>query len=249
MAPDSLPPGPAGRFPATRRSVVLASRDPDPEVRRTAFAVLVESYWKPVYKYLRVKWGTDGEEARDLTQSFFLLALEKGTFDRYDPARARFRTYLRTCLDGFTVNERRAAGRLKRGGGAATMSLDFAGAEEELARQGAVDAVNPEEYFHREWIRAIFSRAVEELRRSCHAAGRARRFTLFELYDLEDGPERLTYSALALKLGVPVTQVTNDLAAARRELRSLILKMLRDLTGSDDELLAEAQDVFGIVPR
>ena len=93
----------AGPFPATRRSVVLASRDPDPEVRRTAFAALVESYWKPVYKYLRVKWRSEEEEARDLTQSFFLAALEKGTFDRYDPARARFRTFLRTCLDGFAV--------------------------------------------------------------------------------------------------------------------------------------------------
>ena len=157
----------AGPFPATRRSVVLASRDPDPEVRRTAFAVLVESYWKPVYKYLRVKWQTGEEEAQDLTQSFFLATLEKGTFDRYDPARARFRTFLRTCLDGFAVNEHRAAQRLKRGGGAVPLSLDFAGAEEELAHQGLVDPINPEEYFHREWVRALFARSVEELRRRC----------------------------------------------------------------------------------
>jgi hypothetical protein len=69
--------------------VVLASRDPDPAVRRAAFSALVEGYWKPVYKYLRMKWQADGEEARDLTQSFFTQALEKGTFEHYEPSRAR----------------------------------------------------------------------------------------------------------------------------------------------------------------
>jgi RNA polymerase sigma factor (sigma-70 family) len=240
---------PAGRFPDTRRSVVLASRDPDPEVRRAAFSALVEGYWKPVYKYLRLKWRTGGEEARDLTQSFFTQALEKGTFARFEPSRARFRTFLRTCLDAFVVDEQRAASRIKRGGGAVLQSLDFQGADEELARQGAAGGVDMEEYFHREWVRALFSRAVEELRRRCDAAGRGRRFTLFERYDLQDvegGLERPSYADLAAELAIPVTQVTNDLAAARRELRSIVLDLLRELTGSEDELRSEARDVLGV---
>ena len=53
MSPDT-PAGAPGRFPATRRSVLLAARDADPEVRRQALGALVESYWRPVYKYLRV---------------------------------------------------------------------------------------------------------------------------------------------------------------------------------------------------
>src|SRR6185369_180120 len=176
---------------------------------------------------------------------------EKGTFDRYDPARARFRTFLRTCLDGFAVNEHRAAQRLKRGGGMAPLSLDFDGAEEELARQGAVgtiDAVNPEEYFHREWVRGLFARAVEELRRRCEEAGRDRRFAVFERYDLEEDSARPTYAALGKDLGIPATQVTNELAAARRELRAIVLATLRELTVSDDEFRAEARDALGIDP-
>jgi RNA polymerase sigma factor (sigma-70 family) len=236
-------------FPATRRSVVLASRDPDPEIRRAAFSALVEGYWKPVYKYLRIKWQSDGEEARDLTQSFFLQCLEKGTFERYEPSRARFRTFLRTCLDAFAVDGRRAATRIKRGGGAVLQSLDFAGADEELARQGASHGVEMEEYFHREWVRALFARAVEELRRRCEAAGRARRFTVFARYDLneiEGELERPSYADLAAELAIPVTQVTNELSAARRELRSIVLDLLRELTGSEAELRAEARDVLGI---
>lgn len=248
MRPDTSPGGPAARFPSTRRSVVLAARDADPEVRRQAFGTLAESYWKPVYKYLRVKWRTDGEEARDLTQAFFAQAFEKGTFGHYDPDKARFRTWLRTCLDGFASNERKAARRLKRGGGAAPLSLDFEGAEAELARQSAAEDLGPEEYFHREWVRALFGLAVEELRRRCEAAGRSIHFTLFERYDLEgvDGAERPTYEQLAAEHGLTATQVTNWLFAVRRDLRKIVLEKLRELTGSEAELRAEARDVLGI---
>ena len=130
--------GAGGRFPTTRRSVVLAVRHAEPGVRRRAWDLLAESYWRPVYRYLRLRWRTAPEEAEDLTQEFFARALEKGTFDRYDPGRARFRTYLRTCLDGFVANERKAASRLKRGGGRPALSLDlpfdFAAAESEVSR-------------------------------------------------------------------------------------------------------------------
>ena len=247
MSPDT-PAGSPGRFPATRRSVLQAARDADPEVRRAAFGALAESYWKPVYKYLRAQGQVGAEDARDLTQGFFVQALEKGTFGRYDPDKARFRTFLRLCLDGFVANERKAAGRLKRGGGVASLSLDFEGAEEELARQGAVETLGPEEYFHREWVRALFARAVETLRERCEGTGRGLRFTLFERYDLEgsDGGDRPTYAALAAEHGITPEKVTNELSAARRELRAIVLETLRELTGSEAELRAEAREVLGI---
>ena len=233
---------PPDRFPATRRSVLLAARDSDPEVRRQALDTLIDSYWKPVYKYLRVQHRAAEDEAQDLTQSFFALALEKGTFDRYDPARARFRTFLRLVLDGFVANERKAARREKRGGGA--IALDFAGAEAELARspsQAAQD-LSPEEYFHREWVRGLFACAVERLRDELSP----RRFLLFERYDLEE--DRPTYARLAEELGITTVQVTNELAAARRDFRRLVLDELRALTGSEAEFRAEARDVLGVDP-
>ena len=168
--------GPGDRFPLTRRSVVIAAGDADPEVRRQAWEALVASYWRPVYKYLRVKWREEREDAEDLTQGFFAQAFQKGAFERYDPAKARFRTFLRTCLDGFAVNERKAARRLKRGGGQALLSLDFAGAEEELARYGAGQGLDMEEYFHREWVRSLFGLAVADLRSWCGASGKAVQF-------------------------------------------------------------------------
>lgn len=236
-----------GRFPPTRGSVVLAARDADPEVRRQAFGAIVEGYWKPAYKYLRVQWRADAAAAEDLTQEFFARALEKGTFARYDPGKARFRTYLRTCLDGFAANEQKAARREKRGGGRQPLPLDFPGAEAELARQGGPEGLDMETWFHREWVRALFAAAVEALRQRCRESGHELRFALFARYDLDpaDGGERATYAELAREHGVPVTQVTNELAAARRELRRIVLERLAELTGSQEELEAEARAVLG----
>lgn len=87
---DPLPGGGAPTaFPATRNSLLVATRSRDPEERRRAFGVLVASYWKPVYKYLRLRWRASAEDAEDLTQGFFARAFEKGFFDTFDPARAR----------------------------------------------------------------------------------------------------------------------------------------------------------------
>ena len=236
--------GAGGTFPVTRRSVVLAVGSAEEEVRREAFGALVTAYWKPVYKLLRLRWRLDPAAAEDATQEFFLRALEKGWFTRYEPDRARFRTFLRSCLDGFAANRRKAARRDKRGGGEMPLSLDFAGAEGELAHVEPVDPLDAEALFHREWVRHLFQLAVDRLRRRLETEGRGLRFRLFAAYDLEE--PRPTYGELAAAHGVPVTRVTNELHAARRAFRQQVLELLREVTGSERELREEVRALLGI---
>ena len=54
----------AMNFPPTRLSVVARTRSEDQETRRLAFETLIEAYWKPVYKYLRLKWQLDPDDGR-----------------------------------------------------------------------------------------------------------------------------------------------------------------------------------------
>jgi RNA polymerase sigma factor (sigma-70 family) len=240
-------PAPGG-FPLTRQSVVLATRSAEPAERRWGYETLLAAYWKPVYKYLRVRWNASPEDAEDLTQGFFARAFEKGLLERYDLSRARFRTYLRTCLDSHVANERKAAGRVKRGGRAHLVPLDFENAEGELGRLGSAGATDPEDYFRREWVRALFGIAVAELRTRCEAAGKQVHFALFERYDVE-GPaaeEKLTYASLAAEFDLPVTQVVNHLAYARRQLRAIVLDRLRETCGTEGEFRAEARELFGV---
>jgi hypothetical protein len=77
-----------------------SQRSADPNERDRALASILESYWKPIYKYLRIRWQISNEDAKDRTQGFLAQAFEKSFFERFDPARARFRTYLRIAVLG-----------------------------------------------------------------------------------------------------------------------------------------------------
>lgn len=233
-------------FPPTRLSVVARVRSDDAETRRVAFDTLVDAYWKPVYKYLRLKWRLSPEAADDATQDFFVSVMERDLVGRYDPTRARFRTYLRLCLDGFAANRIKAGHRLKRGGGVRLVSIDTSAAEGELG--GVEPSVPPDvdELFYREWVRALFERAVDDLRRQSDARNRSVMFEVFRRYDLADAPEdRPSYASIAAELGLTATTVTNHLAAMRREFRAMVLEHLRELTGSEEEWESEARRLLG----
>jgi RNA polymerase sigma factor (sigma-70 family) len=239
--------GPSGVFPVSQYAVILASSSPDPEPRRQALESLISVYWKPVYKYIRLKKGQDNENAKDLTQAFFTCALDKGFFERYDPSKARFRTYLRVCVDGFVSKEQKSARCGKRGGDREFLTLDFENEEGELCSQIVSNGVDPDELFHREWVRSLFSLAVEDLRRQCAASNRSDYFALFERYDLQ-GPDTVhkpTYAQLAREFNLSVSQVTNHLARVRREFRQLVLDRIRATTGSEEEFRLEAQRLYG----
>lgn len=233
-------------FPATRLSVVERTRSGDAETRRIAMATIIDGYWKPAYKYLRVKWSLDPEAAADLTQEFFTSTLEKEVIERFDPARSRFRTYLRLCLDGFASNARKAEGRLKRGGGVRVVPLDFETAEGEIASHEPAVNADVDELFYREWVRALLERSVADLKQYAEAEGRPAMFEVFARYDLADeGTDRPTYTAIAAALNLTAATVTNHLAAMRREFRKIVLERLRELTSSDEEWEAEAARLLG----
>ena len=237
------------KFPPTRLSVVERTRSADEETRRVAFAAIIEAYWKPVYKYLRLKWRFDPDAAADVTQEFFATTLEKDVLERFDPQRARFRTYLRLCVDGFAANVKKAEGRLKRGGGFTSVPLDFQTVEGEIGRHEPSVISDVEEMFYREWVRALFQRAVDDLRRWADSSNRSAVFEVFRRYDLAESAEtRPTYAVLARELGLTATTVTNHLAAARRQFRRLVLERLRELTTSDEEFEAEAKRLLGGAP-
>lgn len=228
-------------FPTTRRSVVLALSSDDATARTRAFDTLVALYWKPLYKYARVAWRRDREDAEDLTQSFFTRAFEKESLAAYDAARASFRTFLRLLFERHIANEHKARGRLKRGGG--EVHLDFESAEVEIGSDLA-RSVTPEEYFQSEWVRSVFAVAVDRLRESCEKDGKQTHFALFEAYDLDDD-RKVSYRDLASRFGLPETTVTNHLAATRRRFREIVLDTLREVTATDSEFRAEARTLLG----
>jgi len=237
------------RFPLTRRSVVEAIRSIDEEERERALEALCAAYWKPIYKYIRLRWNRPADQTQDLTQGFFVKVLERGLLEKFDAKKARLRTYLRVCVDSFVSNEDKAGRRQKRGGDIPHIALDFAAAEEELCGAVIDPAAIPspeslEEFFEKEWLRSLFTLAVEDLRQHCLAHERERTFHLFEAYDLE-GQDKISYEHLARDYAISISDVTNALAWARGEFRRIALERLRELCGSEEEFQREARAAFG----
>jgi len=214
-------------FPDTRQSAILGLHDEDESVRRQSQEAIISAYWQPVHKYLLLRWRETDDGAADLTQGFFSKTIESSTLTSYDAAKGTFRTYLRTCLDRFVLNARKQASR------AQSLPLDF---------DVAASAEEPEELFHREWVRSLFSLAVEDIR----ASRDDMRFRIFEKYDLNESDARPTYGELASEFGITSATVTNYLAAMRRDFRKALLNRLRELTATEREFRSEARAILGV---
>ena len=236
------------KFPTTRHSAVEALKSSDQEGRIRAYHVVLDCYWKPAYKYIRVKWGESPEDAEDLTQGFFAVAFEKKYLERYDPSQARFSAFLRVCIDRYVANQQKYKSRLKRSGANKDVSLDFALAESEIALNPKSQELTVEEFFDREWVRSLVALAVASLEHECDERERTVHFALFKRYNLENTSEAETvsYETLAEEFGLTTTTITNYLASIRRDFRRILLDHLREMTATETEYRQEARRLFGI---
>jgi RNA polymerase sigma factor (sigma-70 family) len=230
-------------FPTTIPRLLAESGSTDSDMSMAAWDALTKSYWKPVYKYLRIRHQKNKEDAQDLTQSFFLTALRDNNFERFDPKKAKFRTFVRCCVDRFVLNDHKRTMRLKRGGGADHLSMDFLDVEKELALVNP--AQDPDVLFETEWLRSIFEQALRSLADAYQGKGKTKTYQIFEAYYLSDGTD-WSYQDLATKFGVSTTEITNRLAGARREFRVTLLNCLRQISVSDEDYRRDARALLGL---
>lgn len=231
-------------FPLTRHSVVLAVQSDNPAARLRAMETIATVYWKPIYKYIRLKWNVPPEDAADFAQEFFTRLIEKEILDSYDSSKGRLRTFLRVCADRLFMNQLRDSQRLKRGAGNAPISIEVEQAEQELATLPR--SASPEDCFNKEWVRSLFTLGLERMRANCENEGKLIQLQLFERHDLDDTEMKPSYAQLADEFEVAVTDVTNYLAFARRQFRACVLDQLREMTATDEEYRREAQALLGV---
>ncbi len=165
---DGPSPGGGRRFATTRWSLVQeAGRSVSPKAQ-DALNQLCQIYWPPVYAYIRCR-GQDPEAARDLTQGFFTLLLEKNFVKAARKERGKFRSYLLTCVKRYMVNEWERTQALKRGGGHSIVSLDLETAESFKYRLTPADPQTPEQIYDKLWaftfVQQVLSKLEQEMRR------------------------------------------------------------------------------------
>ena len=164
---DSTEPVPRGKvarqlaFVTTHWSVVLTAGGSDTTRARDTLARLCQTYWYPLYAYIRRR-GHSPHDAQDLTQAFFAQLLERQSLAAADPERGRFRSFLLGAMNHFLVNEWQKAHAQKRGGGSQTLSLDLAAAEERFDLEPA-DNSTPDRVFEKQWAMTLLGEVLNRL--------------------------------------------------------------------------------------
>jgi RNA polymerase sigma-70 factor (ECF subfamily) len=222
-------------FQTTNWSQIVRATGGSTSEARAALAGLCETYWPPVYAFIRGR-GLAPADAEDLTQSYFARFFEKDYLRDFRPEAGRFRTFLRASVSHFLANEWDRERALKRGGGQVRISLDTASAEERL-RLEPVDRLTPEAIFERTWAAALLARCLERLREEQAASGGEQRFLRLKAFLTSDGGSA-EYAALARELGLS----GSTLRVAVHRLRRRFAAVLREEVA---RTVAEPADVDG----
>lgn len=225
------------RFQTTHWSVVLAAGDRAEPGYRAAIGSLCETYWYPLYAYVRRR-GHDPEAAEDLVQGFFSSLLERGALRVADPERGRFRSFLLTSMKHYMANERQRGRALKRGGGLESVSLDFIAAEARYRRE-PTDERTPERFFERRWALALLEATMRRLREEADRAGTAGRFETLSRYLTGEEPGK-PYGEVASNLGISEAAVKVAVHRLRRRygqlLREEVSRTVDDPARVDEEI-------------
>ena len=148
--------------------MVLEAQGPTPAAQQ-ALEKLCRTYWQPIYGFVR-RQGVGSEEAKDLTQGFFALLLERQDLDTVRKEKGRLRSYLLTSLKHFLTNERRRATAIKRGEGLRLIPLEDLHERESVAFEPS-DTLTAERIYQRGWALALLDRVLTRLGDEYRAGG------------------------------------------------------------------------------
>lgn len=231
-------------FVTTHWSVVLnASARDDSAGARAALESLCQTYWHPLYAYVRGR-GYSPEDAKDLTQEFFARLLEHNRVASVSPDKGRFRSFLLVSMNHFLSDEWDKARAQKRGG-PGTIHLDFATAEERFGELTA-SGFSPEKAFEQRWAIAFLERVYHRLESEYQRQGRS------ELFDalrgaLAGASAAAPYAELAARLKISEGAVKVAVHRLRQRFRELLRETIADTVSDSAEVEDELRYLYRIL--
>ena len=229
------------RFATTQWNVVLAARDGSDSQARHALESLCESYWFPLYAYVRRR-GHVSDAARDLTQAFFADLLSRDFLGAVDQSKGRFRSFLLASLEHFLSHERDKERSLKRGGASRTLSLDAAAAETRY-RHEATDRLTPERVFERRWGLTVMERAMARLEAEFNT--QPARFAQLKPCLTGDDPDR--YRDIAASLGLSEPAVKTAVHRLRERYGRVLREEVAETVASPGDVDDEVRHLLSVI--
>jgi len=230
-------------FVTTHWSVVLTAARSDTTRAQDALAKLCQTYWHPLYAYVRRR-GHSPEDAQDLTQEFFARLLERNAIATVSPEKGRFRSFLLASLNHFLSDEWDKARAQKRGAGK-VISLDTQNAETWL-RQQPVEKLTPEKAFELRWAITLLEQVYRRLEEEHRRQGKTELFDALRT-TLAGPGNSAPYAELAARLNMNEGAVKVAVHRLRQRYRALLRETIAETVESEAEVEEELRYLMRVV--
>jgi len=234
----------AGWFPATHWTDIVAARREGSIAAAEALNRLCNTYWYPIYAYIRRKGRSDAD-AKDICQAFFFHVLERNLLGSADRTKGKFRSFLLGSLNYFLANLKDFEQAKKRGGGSVFISLDDKAGEERYALE-PVDDLSPEKLFERRWALDLHEQAILHLREEYRRQGKEQIFDHLKPF-LTDQTDSGDYIAVARSLKMTPGAVTTAANRLRGRYGEFITAEIARTVASPEEISGERRYICEVL--
>jgi DNA-directed RNA polymerase specialized sigma24 family protein len=213
MSPDT----PGTACAARQWSVVLQARRQDTARAMEALARLCQTYWYPLYAYVRLR-GHSPEEAKELTHEFFSRLLQNKTLAYMKRDCGKFRSFLLSAMNHFLVDEARK-GRVAK-------------------PEAPADVPLSEKLFEQNWALTVGNVVYDRLKREYDELGKGELFAALK-HCLASSSAAVSYAELASRLSLAENAVKNMVQSLRQRYGDLLREEMANVVATPAELEEE----------
>jgi RNA polymerase sigma-70 factor (ECF subfamily) len=232
-------------FTTTHWSVVLEAQSPTPAAQ-AALDKLCRTYWRPIYGFVR-RQGLAAEEAKDLTQGFFALLLERRDLNAVRQEKGRLRSYLLTSLKHFLTNERNRAMAIKRGEGQRLIPFEDLRDRERIGFEPS-ETLAADQIYERRWALSVLDQTLARLGDEYRASGPASAGLFDRLQkSLTDEPDRPSAADTAREFGMTESAVRQASYRLRLRYRQLLREEIAHTVMLPGDVEDELRHLIGVL--
>ena len=236
-------------FPSTHWTVVFAAgrSQTEPEIAEAALAELCQTYWAPLYSFVRSR-GYTVHDAQDLTQSFFAYLLEHKIYARVERQKGKFRSFLLASLKNFLTHAADRERALKRGGAQDFLPLHEEQVEEaESLFQTHSGTSNEDRLFDRSWAEALIAAGLERLSADYKGESKEKLFNELRIFVAGGADPLPSYAELSDRLGMTQSTLRSHVTRLRARYREALRTEVRRTVDTESQVEEELHELLHLL--
>ena len=237
-------------FLTTHWSIIENVGSSDDDRNQALINLLLSKYWKPVYCYLRRK-GHDNEQAKDLTQGFFLeVVLGRNLIQKADQSKGRFRSFLLIALNRYLITTRTGQAAQKRIPKSKLVPLEVIDSSD--LRQAASE-LTPEDSFNYAWVSSLLELVLQEVEAKCHEDSKTVHWHVFYdrvLEPIMEKTELPSMKEICRKYAIESeAKASTMMVTVKRRFQTVLMSHLRSLVVSEEQIDEELAEIMRFLPK